>query len=296
MRPHSTCLFVLLCSCFIATRASAITTSHIDQDITKELNLDVNPLKSVSTCINCSKDHDHDSPIQSSRNTTIPNVRLRLTSDNMVKTTDLYFHDNCSRGLDPGYDASIFGSPNDAIELYSFLVENDQGVPMAVQCLNTNDLNEVSIPLGIHAQQGTQIEVSIDYSNLEDSVDIILENNSVSTLLNNNSFTVSVPSTLTGSSSYNLIFNTQILGLNNSINKDLSIKSIKNKTLVVDGFAKNQTKIRLLDLNGRVIYHSELISGIGHQTIDLNHITTGTYIVQLNTLYHTLNQQIILHD
>ncbi len=47
---------------------------------------------------------------------------------------------------------------------------------MAIQALNSNDVNNSIIPLGVHVSSGTNIIFSIAESSLPSSIDVYLEN------------------------------------------------------------------------------------------------------------------------
>ena len=114
-------------------------------------------------------------------------LELNLTSNADTHKTEFYFSDNASLGLDPGYDAISFGGTAPGFGIFSHLVQNGGGTDMAVQAVGNIDLNNgVIIPLGINADQGQQLSVSIAQSTLDQSIDVYLEDNqsNIFTLLN----------------------------------------------------------------------------------------------------------------
>uniref|UniRef100_UPI0025DE1BCA hypothetical protein n=1 Tax=Winogradskyella sp. TaxID=1883156 RepID=UPI0025DE1BCA len=101
------------------------------------------------------------------RNTSaITNLKLNLSTatDNFI--TDIFFTESSSLGLDPSYDASLLGGIAPAFALYSHLVQDNADVPMAIQALGETDYSDVTIPLGVNANQGEQLTFNITANTL----------------------------------------------------------------------------------------------------------------------------------
>lgn len=116
--------------------------------------------------------------------------------------TDFYFNPNASQGLDLGYDAEVFENAN----LYSHLIEDNTGKQIALQALNSTDVSNVSIPLGVSANQGEQIRFSISESTLPDSVLVFLDDvlANTSTLLNDGDYVITPTTDLSGTGRFYL--------------------------------------------------------------------------------------------
>ena len=101
------------------------------------------------------------------------NLRMSISNGSQDRSTDIYFHENGSRSLDPGYDAATFGNELGSFELYSTLVENDEGRSMTIQTLGLEDIDEVRIPIGVNANQGQQLSFRIESSNLNPEIEVL---------------------------------------------------------------------------------------------------------------------------
>jgi hypothetical protein len=88
----------------------------------------------------------HDDIIsERSFNTNLGFVKLKIDNSSSIFFTDIYFNSNASLGLDPGYDAALFGGTAPAYSIYSLLVEGNTGVPLGIQTLGSNDLSSVTV-------------------------------------------------------------------------------------------------------------------------------------------------------
>jgi hypothetical protein len=81
-------------------------------------------------------------------------LKLNLTSSQKNYKTEFYFNEDSSLGLDPGYDGKILGNYVPEFAIYSHLVNDNAGVALALQSLNTTDLTDTMIPIGVNAGQG----------------------------------------------------------------------------------------------------------------------------------------------
>ena len=130
-----------------------------------------------------------------------------LTADNnagTVKSTEIKYMSVATLGLDPGYDAGQFGgSGADAFNLYTHLVQDNNGVKFALQVVPDTNYETTVIPIGIDANAGTQITFKATATDLPTGKKVFLEDillNTVTEINNTDkSYTVTLPSTLSGS-------------------------------------------------------------------------------------------------
>ena len=97
------------------------------------------------------------------------NKRFKLfvvDAENNKNSTLIAFLPNMTLGLDPSYDAAkLKGNPN--IALYTRLVE-DYEVDFAIQALPNNDIESLTIPVGIDVAESIMCEFSISPKIMED--------------------------------------------------------------------------------------------------------------------------------
>ncbi len=127
-------------------------------------------------------------------------LRLNISAPGNTYDTDIYFNDNASTSFDFGFDAQFFFGNVPSFAVYSLLVEGNVGDPYTLQALNTLDLLDVTIPLGVNANQGQQLTFSINVNQLPDTTEIYLEDNEAgtSTLLNDTDYVFTPATALSG--------------------------------------------------------------------------------------------------
>ena len=227
----------------------------------------------------------------------LANLTLSLAKEGYKYQTDLYFNDNASLGMDSGYDSAMFETIAPDFSIYTRLVEDNIGKNMAAQSVSYSDLQNVTIPLGIHLNQGDQAVVSIANHNIPVGTSVILEDNS------NNSFTnllegdyiFTANETLSGTGRFYIHFSQVALGLEDSLLNGLEIYTSQSpKAVIIKGQLEGQTTFKLYDIQGRAVLSQVLNSNSTEHTIDVSNIKTGIYIVELNNTTNSRTQKIIL--
>jgi uncharacterized repeat protein (TIGR03806 family) len=212
-------------------------------------------------------------------------LKLLASSNDSNYSTDFYFNDNATLGLDPGYDASIFNGTIPDFSIYSHLVEGDYDVAFAIQTLGSNALNNVTIPLGVHASQGQNVTISISETDIPSSVKVYLEDtveNSF-TLLNTSAYSFTAISDISGVGRFYLRFENAALGIEEPLLNDLSIYTdYIEKSIVIKGLLQNNTDLKLYDIHGRKVLIDRLQSTNSRHVINIEHLSSGIYILELS--------------
>jgi hypothetical protein len=212
-------------------------------------------------------------------------------------STSIFFNTNASLGLDPGYDAAVYGEDSENYPIFSHLVEENTGRAMALQAIDPTDLTSVSIPLGVNANQGEAITFSIDASNLSSTTLVYLEDTVANTytLLNSGDYTLTPSTNLSGTGRFYLqVSNVTLSTIDNNFDQ-LNIYSNQNeKTIVIAGQLVDATKATIYDIQGRVVNTSVLQNNSSSQSIDVRHLNTGVYIIQLANGSQNKTQKVII--
>jgi hypothetical protein len=223
---------------------------------------------------------------------------LKLNASTSAKdyTTQFYFNDNASQGLDPGYDGKILGSaPNFA--LYSHLVQDDNGLPMALQALNPLDLTNVVIPLGVNAVQGAQLTFSISDTTLPSSILVYLDDTvfNTSTLLNSGDYTLTPNVPLNGIGRFYLrVSNSTLSSPQNTLDAISINTNNADKTIIIIGELLEATRAHVYDIQGRLLTRIALQTNLTSQNIDASSLTTGIYIVELQSATGTRTKKVVI--
>lgn len=212
-------------------------------------------------------------------------VKIGLSSLSNSSITSIYFHDNASLGLDKGYDAAIFGSSAPGFALYSHLIEDNQGVPMAIQAVNSNIFSDIIIPLGVNAYPNEELQFTITDIMLSDSVNIYLEDTVANTvtLMTNEDYVIVPTIELSGTGRFFLRL-TQ--GLLSNAQNDIDVLNVfvvnNSKELIVRGSAPKSTELVLYDLQGRKVLEYNLDSSVFENRLNISLLKSGVYIVKLH--------------
>jgi len=225
-------------------------------------------------------------------------LQLEMNSNLNSYSTDFYFTDLASTGLDLGFDASAFNGIAPDYAIYSHLVENSAGLDMSIQSVSYNDLNNnVVIPLGLNAAQGEQITVSISNTTLPSDVEVYLEDNLTNTftLLNSNTYSFNADSNLSGIGRFYLRLETTSLGIqDNVLNSILVYAEANSKQIIIEGTLLNTTKAMLYDIQGREVLSQSLDEDKNYQAIDANTLSSGVYIITLQSTSGSISRKTII--
>lgn len=224
-------------------------------------------------------------------------VRLMMSAGTKSFYTDIYFENGPTLDFDPGFDIQLLEGPS--FSIFSKLVEDvgNKNLQLDIQGLPYDILeSEVSVPIGIKANQGEQITISAINTTtpfpLPENVEVYLEDKvaNTSTFLSTSTFNhnqryIFTPSTnLTGEMGrFFLRFTNKSLSLNNPDFDNLDVYSPLNTgNLIVKGSVNEVTNLEIFDLNGRLL---QTFSVQPHQSInrfEVSNLATGIYIVKLN--------------
>jgi len=224
-------------------------------------------------------------------------LRLQIANGSSQYHTDFYFNDNSTLGLDPGYDAAFYNGYIPNFHIYSHLVEDNVGRSMAIQALNPIELSEVSIPLGVKANQGQQLTFSITESTLADGVNIYLEDTVANTLtlLSTSDYSFTPTQNLSGTGRFYLRYADNTLSTqNNSLNTVEVYASQITHELIINGNFTTATKADIYDVQGRWVASQNLHQHTLQNRMDVSQLNSGIYIVTLNSQNNSRSVKVIL--
>jgi len=234
----------------------------------------------------------------------IPNntsyLKIKATSNEIIRKAEFYFSDNGSLGLDPGYDAITFGGITSDFDIYSHLVEENDGSAISVQTIGNLDIdNNTVIPLGINAYQGQQITISKDNasSTIDSSINVFLEDNLTNTFtsLNGYDYTFTANTDINGTGRFFLHFSREALSTNENELDGLHIYTTAiPKALFINGQLNETTKLSIYDIQGRLVISKMLNVSNNIQQIDISNLNTGIYVVKLENNTQSNIEKIII--
>ena len=231
------------------------------------------------------------------RNAELIYVKLNASTTSNTYNTEFYFNTNATEGFDFGYDAKVWDDASSNFALYSHLVQDNTGNAIALQTLDMGNLNDVTIPLGVNANQGEQLTFSIADMTLPASVNVYLEDvvkNTV-TLLNNSDYIITSTTDLSGTGRFFLRTSDDALS---TVETDLDALNIfalyTSKELVVNGQLQDNTTLELYDIQGRQVLSTELDAALLQHRMDVSSLSAGVYVVQLQNSTQQKSQKVII--
>jgi hypothetical protein len=224
-------------------------------------------------------------------------VELRLfNNDNLVGKTNLFFVENLTLGLDPGYDAGSF-TQNDP--LMTRLVENDEGHGMAINAMGLDAMENVVVPLVINQIAGQELRVNLHNANvnganvfLEDSLEGLMID------LKADDFTLTPTSDLEGVGRFFIHITADTMSSGEASTSLLNAyKKVDSSYITVEGLATqpNETKVHLYNILGTEVLSTTLHNNMGIQTISTIGMATGIYIIELESGTDRLTKKLIIH-
>jgi len=225
-------------------------------------------------------------------------LKLKASNSNKSYSTDFYFNDNATLGLDLGYDATIWNDTAPNFAIYSQLVANNTGKALAIQALHSNDLLNVTIPLGVNTNNTSPLTFSILESTLPATVSVYLEDTvtNTMTLLTNEDYQISLDSSISGTGRFFLRFMDTALSTNEIELDQLTIYTNQTqKTIIINGELKQKSNFTLFDIQGRQVLNKALDTNTNTQRVDVSNLHTGVYIVHIKNVSGIKTKKIIIN-
>lgn len=228
---------------------------------------------------------------------TIAYTLITVSKSDANYSTDLYFTNNATLGLDLGYDAEHFGGAPSDFSIFTEIAQNNNGLDMAIQSIALTDINDTTIvPLGLHLAQGEQATIGIeDASNI--NFDIYLEDTETNTftLLNDSDYTFTPSTDISGTGRFFLRFGAATLS-----NDDVTLDNLQiindpnNEQIVIKGFINPNTRFSLYDVQGRQILSQDLNNQNNINTVTTSGLSSGIYVVKVSNTSNTISKKVIL--
>jgi hypothetical protein len=108
-------------------------------------------------------------------------------------------------------------------------------------------------------------------------------------------YTLTPNEALNGVGRFYLRFGDAALSTTETTLNDLNIyTNPKDQTIVINGLVLEATTARVFDLQGRLVNTTQLESSNRSQTIDVSHLSSGVYVVQLSNSQQRTTKKVIL--
>jgi hypothetical protein len=224
--------------------------------------------------------------------------KIILSSVNHESSTQIYFIEGTTRGMDNGYDAASYSGNSSEFSIFSNLVEENTGLDMAIQTLPYNDFNSISIPLSVNAEAGIELTLDLDSnSSLPINIQVYLEDTveNTLTLLNDDNYTFSSTESLNGTGRFYLRYSSEVLSVNTSDWNRLQIYNTNSlKEILIKGQLAPKTEANLYDIQGRLVMSYTLDTSSNSNTIEVSNLGTGIYIIKVFNNSQMKTQKVII--
>ena len=224
-------------------------------------------------------------------------VVLRIyNGGNAVGNTKLYFGNDLTLALDPGWDAASYSQ---SASIMTRLVEEDEGYGMAINAMGLDAMENVVVPLVINQSAGQEFRINLHTSTIPDP-NLYLEDIEEGTFTNlyESDFVYATTSDLSGVGRFFLHMTADTMS-NGEVSTSMlnAYKEIDANYITIEGLATqtNETKVRLYNILGSEVFSTTLQNNIGIQKISTIGMATGIYIVELESGTDRLTKKLIIH-
>jgi hypothetical protein len=227
-----------------------------------------------------------------------PYIKLLIDSESTKRATEIYYIDETTTSFDNGYDGKLFTGVSHPYAIYSHLISESNGQHYAIQSLPNSNYENMVIPIGINADAGKEITFSAEVLNLPTAQKVYLEDRetNIFTRLDaaNNTYKIILTEISNGIGRFYLHTAQNTLNITtNLISEKISVYKTDNTTIRIVGLPQGKTTIRLFNMLSKQLLNSSFNTN-GIQDISVLQLSTGIYIIQLESEKIILNKKIIL--
>ena len=224
-------------------------------------------------------------------------VKLLINDGESNRFAKVYFLNNVTKGFDSGYEGETFGGIKNSLDLFSQLVEGNQGKKYQVQSLPKSDLESMVIPIGVIADAGKEITFTADALNVPSGLKVFLEDRqtNIFTRLDeaNSEYKITLTETLNGVGRFYMHTLQDVLSTEDIILNSVRIFKTDSSTLKITGLPKGKTSFYLYNILGKEMM-TTIFTANGNKEISLSKLASGIYLAKIQTEKGAISKKIIL--
>ncbi len=230
------------------------------------------------------------------RQTPKPSFELFIEDGTQKKSTKVFYVNNKTIGFDNGYDSSLFNNFENRFEIFTALISNNKGEKLAIQTLPNQNYDKMIIPIGLIVEAGKKVVFSVNAQNLPSNIKMYLEDrvNNTFTDLSRENYAVILKNKKEGIGQFYIHTSSKNLNKEKVIKsiEDISIYKSQKREITIAGL-QGEAKIKVHSILGEELVNKELRSN-GVSKIELPKLSTGIYIITLNSELGFISEKIIL--
>lgn len=244
-------------------------------------NANINIEKSIQ-CLDCS------GTFQKSARTEIV---LNMTDGNKNRVAKLYYTANATTDFDNGLDGRTYHGYENSLDIYTHLLTNNNpsefdsaDVKFQVQSLPNSNYEDMIVPLGITAGAGKEITIDAQLNNIPAGINVYLEDrdNSTFTQLGTKEFKITLDNAVNGIGRFYIHTRSSLLSTETITTNSPIVNIYKSEDNLVIAGLQDNAKIKLYSIQGKEVL-STIIESNGYSTIKLPKLSTGIYIVNVDS-------------
>ena len=222
---------------------------------------------------------------------------VNIIQNEYNRKTQIYFLDNTNDSYEPNYDAASMGLNYPTI--YTRLVEDDQGLDLGIQSLSFAEMWNKTIPLGINANGGDEIRISISHNTTPADLNIYLEDaiEGIMIDLKAGDYTLTPTSDLEGVGRFFVHMTADTMS-NGEVSTSMlnAYKDSNANYITLEGLAtqSNNINVGLYNILGKKVLDTSLNNNVNTQNISTIGMASGIYIIELESGNDRFTKKLII--
>ena len=224
-------------------------------------------------------------------------IHISAIQNQIGNSTEIYFNEFGSDGLNQGYDTRSF--PSAVNRIYSRLVEDDPGINLAIQTLSFDEMWDKTIPIGINAVVGEELTVSISYRTTPADLKVYLEDTELNTLTNlvEEDYVLIPQMDIQGVGRYFIHTSAETMSSEEVSTSLLNVyNEVNTNFITIEGLTtqSSNTTVSLYNILGGKVLETVLDNSNNTHRIPIHSLSKGIYIIELHSASHRLTKKLLI--
>lgn len=226
-------------------------------------------------------------------------IQLLATLNGVTVDTNIKYFNTATEGLDPGYDLGNYARAK--FDVYTRLLNDEEGQDFTIQSLPTESIETTILPLGLKASIDDEVSFTVNTKDLPEGVEVFIEDKVLKTFTKinvetNETYLVNITEKTNEAGRFYLhTKQSKVIDIPTTDINDVKVYVINKNTLVVNGIYEGSFDVALYAINGASIL-SKTLEGNGKNTVNLPDLSTGVYIIMIDSELGKKSEKIIIKN